>query len=1550
MSGSQKFISRNRAPRVQIEYDVEVYGASKKVQLPFVMGVMSDLSGKSEVPTGNVADRKFLEIDIDNFDQRMKAMKPRAAFSVPNTLSGEGNLSVDLVFEKMSDFSPAEIARKVEPLRKLLEARTQLENLMTYMDGKAGAEALIERLVGNPDQLRALALGAGAASEQEAAFDAMKAAALEEAAAPEDNSRDILAAVASDAPEEADSKDTSADVLAGLAADAPENEAPDTSVEDALAGVARDVVEPEAKADDSGGILAGMAESSAEDAAPDTRVEDALAGLASSAIEDAPEVDASADVLAGLAADAPEDAPEEDGREDVLAGMAESGAEDLEALDESVDILADLAMAAPEETPKDTATEDALAGLAAGAVEGIVEDDGVDDVLADMADDAPEADADVDASAGILAGLAEEAVDEAPDESVNILADMALDTPEEAPVDTAIEYTLAGMAADAVEAEPVDDGIDELLSDIGESAPEDEAEDDVSGDILADVAEGAAEGAPEENTGIDDLLSEMAESAPVAAPEEGGVDGLLSDMAEVAPEDDAPDESGDILANLADGVHEIEPGDDGVEDLLADMADSAPEFETEDDESADILADIAETAVEDGPEDEGVESLLAGMADDVPEADEDDSDLEGLLGDIAETAADEVFAEDMSADILADMAEFTDEDAAPDDGLDALLGDLSADVAEDVDEADDDLDDLLAGMADDTDEVEGVEDLLADMVADAGDVGPEDDGLDDLLAGMAEDAPEDETADDDLDALLGGISEDDDEDDDLDNLLAGMADDSYDAGEGDDVEDLLADMISDTEDELPEEDDLADLLAGMAEDAPEDDAADDGLDALLGSMSDDTDDNDDLGALLADVADDDDDDLDALLSADDDDDDLSALLMDADDDLDDLLADDDSDDIGDLDGLLASGDLDDLLADSGLDDAPDDMEIDDVENTPPPKPKKPAFSPDFGSMSAAKLQYEAGARRKFRIAVLGDFSGRGNRGDLEIGDALGKRKAFKLDFDTMEDVIMRFRTKLTLPLGNDGSAIEVALNELDDLHPDELFENVELFNELNMLRRDLNSGRNFEQNVERMQAWGGEFGDFKALSKKRSKGADAPADLRLTDFQNLIGDSEPRPEASAASDLISRIIGPHIVAAADNGAEAMIAAVDAALSTAMSSVLHHPDFQSIEAAWRSIEMLGRRVEASAELEVVVYDVSVEEFAADLAAQDDVSQSGLFDMLAEKPMLDESAGPISAVVGLYTWEETPTHAELLARMARISAHMDAPFISAISTGFMGVKPEDRHPLVQKTWNALGEMPEAKYLGLASPRFMLRMPYGKKTEPLDRFDYEEFNVKEGMRSMLMANPALLVAVLLAETKARQGGDMSLGSIMSLNDMPFHFMTDQYGDQVALPCTERLLSVSGAADVVARGFMPVISVQGQNVVKLGSFQSVGGGELLGIWAGDAAKEMKSGKARMETSVGISSTAKQVGAPAKAAPTAGGEDSAGDDDDFGFDSDTDDDDDLGLDMDLDLGGDDDFDMDLGLDDDDGMDDLLAGFGDDDDDDDDDDMDADLAALLGDL
>lgn len=162
---SQKFIARNRAPRVQIEYDVELYGAEKKVQLPFVMGVLSDLSGNAGKELPPVVDRKFLEVSVDNFDDRMKGVQPGVKMRVPNQLTGDGELSLELKFESLSDFSPAAVAKQVPALAKLLEARQQLANLITYMDGKSGAEELISKVLQDKNLLEALAKTPNAADQ-----------------------------------------------------------------------------------------------------------------------------------------------------------------------------------------------------------------------------------------------------------------------------------------------------------------------------------------------------------------------------------------------------------------------------------------------------------------------------------------------------------------------------------------------------------------------------------------------------------------------------------------------------------------------------------------------------------------------------------------------------------------------------------------------------------------------------------------------------------------------------------------------------------------------------------------------------------------------------------------------------------------------------------------------------------------------------------------------------------------------------------------------------------------------------------------------------------------------------------------------------------------------------------------------------------------------------------------------------------------------------------------------------------------------------------------
>jgi len=164
---SQKFIGKNRAPRVQVEYDVELYGAEKKVNLPFVTGVIADLSGNPEEPLPKLDDRKFLDIDCDNFDDRLKSMKPRVTMNVPNVMTGEGNLPVDMTFESMEDFSPDAVASKVSGLKELLQARQELANLLSYMDGKAGAEELLNKILQDPALLKALSQKAKEKEEAE---------------------------------------------------------------------------------------------------------------------------------------------------------------------------------------------------------------------------------------------------------------------------------------------------------------------------------------------------------------------------------------------------------------------------------------------------------------------------------------------------------------------------------------------------------------------------------------------------------------------------------------------------------------------------------------------------------------------------------------------------------------------------------------------------------------------------------------------------------------------------------------------------------------------------------------------------------------------------------------------------------------------------------------------------------------------------------------------------------------------------------------------------------------------------------------------------------------------------------------------------------------------------------------------------------------------------------------------------------------------------------------------------------------------------------------
>ena len=153
----QKRLQKVRPPRVQLTYDVEIGDAIESKELPFVVGVLGDFAAHSKEPQGKVRDRKFVNVDMDNFDDVMEGMAPRAAFRVKNRLSAEGGeMAVDLEFKKFEDFRPESVVQQVEPLRKLLEARSKLADLRNKLAGNEKLEDLLNEVLANTEQLNHL--------------------------------------------------------------------------------------------------------------------------------------------------------------------------------------------------------------------------------------------------------------------------------------------------------------------------------------------------------------------------------------------------------------------------------------------------------------------------------------------------------------------------------------------------------------------------------------------------------------------------------------------------------------------------------------------------------------------------------------------------------------------------------------------------------------------------------------------------------------------------------------------------------------------------------------------------------------------------------------------------------------------------------------------------------------------------------------------------------------------------------------------------------------------------------------------------------------------------------------------------------------------------------------------------------------------------------------------------------------------------------------------------------------------------------------------------
>lgn len=484
------------------------------------------------------------------------------------------------------------------------------------------------------------------------------------------------------------------------------------------------------------------------------------------------------------------------------------------------------------------------------------------------------------------------------------------------------------------------------------------------------------------------------------------------------------------------------------------------------------------------------------------------------------------------------------------------------------------------------------------------------------------------------------------------------------------------------------------------------------------------------------------------------------------------------------------------------------------------------FQASFGNPNKKAHLAESG---KFRLAVMGDFSGRANKGVLETGKALAQRKPLDIHFDNFDDVVARLNIAVDLPVGATGST-HIKINSMDDFHPDELYEKLEIFAEISRLRDRLRDTASFASAAKEVQEWLGDETLLKPVEpQSQARGATIPAKDSIDDFSKLIGESTVKRETAsvAIETLLKNAVAPYIEPSADPRQDAMIAAVDGALSGMMRSILHHPDFQTMESLWRGVELLTQRLETDTHLQIILYDITAEEIAADLAGVENLKDTGLYKLFIEQPALDEQQGPLTAITACYTFEQTASHADLLKRIARIVAESNTPFIASVGLGCLD---QNKNPAPE--WTALNSLPEAAYLALTVPKFMLRIPYGEKSEPIDPFDFEELVAHEDTDKFLWGHSSILAGLSLGMSYMEQGlRGMNIHSNMKIGEIPFHYYTDSDGDQIALPCTEQLFAEAKISQVVDQNLIPIVSIKGQPEVQIGSWVSLNGKNLAGL-----------------------------------------------------------------------------------------------------------------------
>lgn len=489
----------------------------------------------------------------------------------------------------------------------------------------------------------------------------------------------------------------------------------------------------------------------------------------------------------------------------------------------------------------------------------------------------------------------------------------------------------------------------------------------------------------------------------------------------------------------------------------------------------------------------------------------------------------------------------------------------------------------------------------------------------------------------------------------------------------------------------------------------------------------------------------------------------------------------------------------------------------------------------------------------FRILVMGDFSGRANRGlDGPPADPV----PMAIDCDNLDQVMARLGVALRVPVSKDcEGVVEVRFEQMDDFHPDQVYHHAVLFQALKNTRQDLMNPATFETAAQEVRGWAQGSDEATGSGGLGAASGQVPWEAATaTDntFDELLGkpaalpDVKPQQRTSAPiAALLRHVVAPHVVHT-DPHREQLVNAVDEATSVQMRGILHHPDFQNLEAAWRALDFLVRHLETDDGLKVYLVDMTKAQLSADLASADSLESTAVYRLLYEQAAGAPGGQPWAVVVGDYTFDATVHDAQTLARLAAVGAHAGSPFLAAASPHLLGCRSlvltpavsnwnEAIDPEAKAAWDALRQLRQATYVGLALPRFLLRLPYGAATDPIDSFAFEEIQGHPQHGDYLWGNPAFVCAYLLGQDYSQEGWALTPGAGLDIEDLPAHTFKLE-GESKMTPCAEAWLTDDSAQEIINRGLMPLMSIRGRDAVRLARFQSIADPvkNVAGRWVG--------------------------------------------------------------------------------------------------------------------